>query len=99
MASAWDRIFMEELQAVIRALRHRWRYFMVCWVKLIGRLLVWKKRTLSPAPPSARQRATPNGLPAIGPAPQECGFATSSESFKLLSLKGKRGWISNGLAP
>ncbi len=30
----------------LKALRHRWRYFMVRLVKLTGRLLVWGKRPL-----------------------------------------------------
>jgi hypothetical protein len=42
-------------------------YFMVCWVKLIGRLPVWKKRTVIASPSFCSPAC--NGLPAIRPAP------------------------------
>jgi hypothetical protein len=58
-AEEWSRLldidpsFPKTLQALSVARGYqgnRWRYFMVCWVKLTGRLRVRKKRTVIASP-------------------------------------------------
>jgi hypothetical protein len=48
---------------------------MICWVKLIRGMLVWKKRTVIASPSfNSPNVQLPNGLPAIRPAsPRNAG--------------------------